>query len=248
MNALSTEILRPSVLVVLRTRIEGAVRYQRTDIEADHAEGKKRVAKWETTRVIENPEEHAEAIVTRGKVISLIRSTCSVTSAFGLVAPLDRREKLEERLREAREVVAAFNRKARTCSVSFAAIRGEIATTDAEAARAIIGEVGRQVAAMRAAIAAVKPEEIRKAATEAKALAAVLSDQKRDEVGEAVKAARDAAREITRRVVKSGEKAATVLREIDTTALVAASRTFIDLDSATPPESAPLVAAVLDLR
>jgi hypothetical protein len=241
------ERLRPAILVVLRTTIDGAVQYRRLDIDRDHDEEGARVAKWETTRRIENPEEYAEAVKVRSAIRNKVAGACAVTSAFGLMCPLDRAQELEEALRESRQILNDFNATAKNCRVTMAALRGEVAATDSEAIAAISNEVARMVREMERGIKLADPKRIREAADEAKALGAVLSDSARGKVTAAVDEARKAAREIVKRVQKGAEKAAVVVRSLETEALRAASRTFLDLDESGPAETIAPVGASLDL-
>jgi hypothetical protein len=242
--------LRPAILVVLRTSIEGAVSYRRLTTEAEHpTETGELISKWETTRVVRDPDEYAEALKIRAEVRNGIAAQCSVTSAFGLMSPLSQSEALSAALIEARRVVSEFNDRAKTCSVSLSALRGEIAADDIEAARAVTAEVSRMLSAMREGIRELKPDAIRKAANEAKALSAVLSAEGKASVSAAIRDAREAARAIVKRVEKAGEKAADVMAEIDLSALDSAARTFLDFEEtpAAPAESLPMIPASLDL-
>jgi uncharacterized membrane protein len=242
----NVERLRPAILVMLRTTIDGAVQYRRLDIDRDHDEDGARVAKWETTRRIENPEEYAEAVKVRATVRNRVASACAVTSAFGLMCPLDKAKELDEALRESRQILRDFNATARNCRVTMAALRGEVSATDAEAIAAISNEVARMVREMERGIKLADPKKIREAADEAKALGAVLSDSARGKVTAAVDEARKAAREIVKRVQKGAEKAAGVVKSIETTSLRAAARTFLDLDESAPVETIAPTGAALD--
>lgn len=227
-----TQKLRPGSLVVLRTAISGGVQYQRQEVDPDHQEGAARVATWQTTRVIRDAEEWEKATKIRATIRNRIAGACSVTSAFGLMCPAERLPKLDEAAEEARALARDFNATARTCSISFALIRGEIATTDQEAVAAIQAEIGAMLRAMENGIAAADPKAIRDAADEAKALGAMLSDDAQGKVSAAIEEARKAAREITRRVQKGAEVAAEVVASLNLEALRAASRTFLDLEPA----------------
>lgn len=231
-NTESITRLRPAILVVLRTTIDGAVYYRRNDLEQEREEADgSLVARWETTRVTRNPEEYAEAVRVRAAVRNGIAAACSVTSAFGLMCPVSDSQKLDAAVQEAREKVVAFNRGAKTCRVTLACLRGEIKATDAEAARAISDEIVRMTKEMENGIRLADPAAIRKAAEEARAIGAVLSDASRERVTKAIAEARAAASEIARRVGKAGEAAAAVVASIKTENLLAARRTFLDLSA-----------------
>ena len=57
-----TQILKPGLLVSLKSTLRGGVSYRTEDINPDHAEGDARVAVWKTERTIINADEHAAAV------------------------------------------------------------------------------------------------------------------------------------------------------------------------------------------
>jgi hypothetical protein len=139
-----------------------------------------------------------------------------------------------------------FNATSATCHVSVYAIAGRIADDDVEAARAISSEIRDLLSAMQSGIAAADPEAIRDAANRARSIGAMLSGDAADAVSSAIDQARAAAREITRRVEKSGERAADVIAELRTEAIASARFAFLDLDEEKEVEDAPVAARAVE--
>ena len=102
--SIQTSTLRPGFLVSLKSSVTGNVQYSSEEIVADHVaeETGARVAKWQTERVIADPEEHENAIKVRSKCRSLITSICT-SSAFGLLCPEGAGEALSKAIAQARE-------------------------------------------------------------------------------------------------------------------------------------------------
>jgi len=226
--------LRPGVLVSLKSAVSGGVSYSRTELDASAPEDGRKIERWETTKVVEDPEESEAARKARSKARSEISKVC-VQTAFGMLCPEADEEALSKAIERAHALVADFNATARTCRVSLYVLRGHIATTDEEAARAIGDEVAQLVSAMSAGIDAVDVAAIREAADKARALGAMLSAEQQETVGEAVKAARAAARTLAKRVEKEGEEKALVLADIKRGAIEKARMAFLDLDDASGP-------------
>src|SRR5262249_46513243 len=101
MAMLTTSTLRPGFLVSLKTSTRGNVAYDKRDIERDHLVKGKRVAKWETTRQIADPDEFERAQKVRAKACSLIRGVCA-QSDFGLLCPEDKGDQLAKAIAEMR--------------------------------------------------------------------------------------------------------------------------------------------------
>lgn len=253
MNNESRIQLRPGVLVSLKSSVTGGTSYTRTELDADERADGRKVERWETTKVVEDPEEHEAARRARGKARGEISRVC-VHTAFGMLCPEADEEALSAAIARARALVDEFNASARTCRVSLYVLRGHIATTDEEAARAIGDEVAGLVSEMSAGIDRLDVEAIRAAADKARQLGAMLSAEQQETVGEAVKAARAAARTIVARVGKEGEDKAVVLADIKRGAIEKARMAFIDLDDApaAPAEAMPAAnvqrAAGLDIE
>jgi hypothetical protein len=226
----SSSTIRPGILVCLKTTVSGGVQYQRVDLEKEQAtEDGHAVSKWETTRVIDDPDEHERAIKARGRAVAEIRGVCAVTS-FGLICPLDRQEKLSAALERAQALITQHNESASFTRIGLFVLKGQIASTDEEAARAISQEVSGLIAQMNEGINKLDPEAIREAATKAQSVLALLGDEKAEDVKSAINQARSAARTIVKRVQKEGQQASIVLADIQRGALEKARIAFLDLD------------------
>ena len=244
---MKTSIIRPGMLVGLKTAIRGGVTYQKLDLEPTHAteDGTQR-ARWETTREIADAVEHERATQTRSRVRTLITRQCCNTS-FGLLCPDAREENLQAAIVEADLLVNAFNLEAEHTNIDFRVLVGRVANDDVQAARAIGSEVRDLLATMESSIKAADPGAIREAATKARQLAGMLSADAQGKVKDAITEARNAATEIVRRVEKAGEVASIVVDELTLTKLKAARFAVLDLstEEAPPPEvaAAPAPAA-----
>mgnify|MGYP001602374493 CR=1 FL=1 len=242
---MKTSTLKPGVLVGLKTTLSGGVNYQRNDIEADHSDGDGgRIAKWETTRQIENEEEYERATVARSAARVAITRVCHATS-FGLLCPTEREAELLAAITDARRIAAEFNSTSARTNIGVYVLVGRIASDDVEAARAINAEVRDMIAEMKLGIDLADAERIREAASKAKQIAGMLSAEVAGKVGEAITEARAAARIITSKVEKAGEDAAVVVKALSTEKLMAARFAVLDLDPVA--ESAPVNAGAVDL-
>jgi len=156
-----TSTLKPGLLVALATRVDGGVNYKRVDLDQEHTtdDGSK-MARWETTRTIEDPAEFDRATKLRGKCRSLITAVCSA-SDFGLLCPASREAELDAAMTEATRLADEFNRSAARSCVSVYVLKGRIAQDDAEAVRAIGSEVRGLLDQMERGIQAASPEAIR---------------------------------------------------------------------------------------
>lgn len=258
-----TSLLKPGILVSLKTSITGGVTYERRDLTSEELAAKAAeqpqvdvseelaakateqpqvdVSKWETTRIIENVEEHKAATKVRSAAGAAVRAICTATS-FGLLCPETREADLDKAVAAARELADQHNRVASSTKVSVYVLKGRIASSDEEAARAIASEVSELLQQMEAGIRAVDVEAVREAAAKAKKMGAVLDEEQGKKINEAVEQARLAAREIVRRVEKGGEDAGTVLGELETGAIQGARFSFLDMQEGTAPaEAVPAV-------
>jgi len=243
---MKTSVIKPGLLVSLKTYIRGGINYRRVDIEAEHRTetGAKR-ARWETEKEIPDAEEYERAEMARSAARSAVVAVCC-NSGFGLLCPGDREEQLAAAIEAARATAAQFNAGASRSVVEVYVLVGRVAQDDAEAARAIGAEVRALLEQMRAGIAAADPETIREAANRARAVEGMLSTEVAGKVGEAVNEARRAARELVKRVQKSGEAAAQVVAEISVARIEAARFAFLDLEAG-ESQAAPISAPALDL-
>jgi hypothetical protein len=245
---MQTRTLRPGVLVSLKTTVRGGVDYRRIDLEPSRqTENGESVAKWETTRTIEDPGEYERAIVARSKARALIVGAC-VPSDFGLLCPDSRAADLEAAIVEADRIAADFNATAKTTRVGIWSITGRVEPDDARAQRAINAEVRDLIDAMERGIKTADVTAIRAAANEARKIGGMLTEETSGKISAAIEEARSAAREIVKRVEKDGEESAAVISGIKLEALESARFAFLDLDAPAAP-AAPIapVAHEIDL-
>ncbi len=223
---LTTSTLRPGLLVALKTSISGNVKYFKKTIESDRTlDTGERMAKWETERLIELPEEHAEAVELRSKARKLISGICAQTE-FGLLCPESQADRLDIAMTRARSLVEEFNGRAKRTRVNFFMLCGKINPDDVEAVRAINSEISELLVTMARGLEKLDVAEVRKAAERVAKIAIVLAPDAQARVQDAV----DAARATARKIVKAGE---TVAQEIDTQTIALLARTqaaFLDLD------------------
>ena len=223
--------LKPGLLVSLKTSVRGGADYQRNEIEADHAtETGERIAKWETTRTIADPEEYERAIQARGKARNTVSAVCCASS-FGLLCPSARELELQQAIEAARQIAEEYNRTATVSRVEVYVLLGRVAQDDVEATRAIGAEVRDLLESMQAGIKLADPEIIRDAASKARAIGGMLTEQAAERVSAAVSEARKAARDIVRRVEKAGEISTKVVAELSVKAINEARFAFLDLDA-----------------
>lgn len=223
---IQTSTLRPGLLVSLKTSISGNVKYNKEVIAPEHkTESGAAEAVWQTQRTIAEPEEYENARKCRSKAAALIRSVCA-QSAFGLLCPESDADKLAKVIAEARDIADGFNNQAILTRVTVYVITGRIAPDDVEAVKAINSEIKDLMNAMEQGIKNLDVKAVRDAASRAKEVGAMLSTDAQARVQIAV----EAAREVAKKIVKSGEQAA---QEIDLSAVrkIAEMRTaFLDLD------------------
>jgi hypothetical protein len=230
-----TTLLKPGFLVSLKTVLHGGTHYARKDLDAeqDRPDGAS-VAAWETVRTIDNPAEHSAAVKARSAARSAICKACTHT-AFGLLCPESNVEALNAACAEAQRIAEEHNANASSTLVYVYVLRGRIASTDEEAARAIASEVRGLLSEMEQGIRQADAGAVRDAANRAKALGSVLDAVQAEKVAEAVEQARKAARTIVKRIEKDGEAAEKVLRDISIKSIEAARFAFLDFETPDAP-------------
>jgi len=218
--------LRPGLLVSLKTAIHGNVNYRVNEIEEDHldADGVRR-ATWQTERTIRDPKEHEEAIKIRTRCRSLVTGVCS-PSSFGLLCPEAWEGRLADAALEAQELVAEFNGRASQTRISVYVLVGRIAESDSEAVRAINSDIRELIETMEQGLRSLDVKSVREAASRARSLGAMLSEEASEQVQEAIQMARRAAREI----VKAGEAGEAEINREALDTLARARTSFLDLD------------------
>jgi len=236
-------VIRPGLLVSLKSTVVGGVSYQRVDLNAPApGSGEEEITRWETKRVIENKAEHASAVKCRSAALAMIRKVCSATS-FGLLCPVDQEGALDAAVEAARRLVDEHNAQATHTRVGIYALKGRVASDDAEAARAITQEAAALVQRMDAGIRAFDPKTIREAADRARELSNMLSEDKKEKIEGAIAQARAAARTIVKRVEKDAEERAIVMADIQRGQIESARIAFLDLSDDAPPAGDAMPAA-----
>lgn len=238
--------IRPGILVALRTSVHGGVQYRRVDLSAEAAQEGAAVKRWETTRIVVDPEAHERARRARTEAAGLVRKACSATS-FGLLCPTDDEDALDAAIVAAKQIVADQNDRDRTTRVELYVLKGRIAENDREAARAIASEMRELLDEMNVGIGEADAAKIRDAASRARVMAAVLGPEQQAQVQTAIETARAAARAIVKRVEKAGEDAALVVQGLVRGPIEAARFAFLDADDE-PGEQAPAENALPEIE
>jgi hypothetical protein len=240
----TTSLLKPGFLVSLKTSLQGGVSYHRVDLDADRPEGDPAaIARWETTRRIDDPDEHKRATKARSAASSLIRAVCTHT-AFGLLCPESKAAELDEAIQGAQALIDAHNQAAHSTHVRVYVLRGRIASTDEEAVRALSSEVREVLEEMQAGIRRVDVTAIREAATRARKLGAILDADQAAKVNRAVEAARDAAKQIVKRIDVEGAEAVRAVAEGMSGPIEQARFSFLEIEeSIATPVHVPAQAA-----
>jgi hypothetical protein len=228
----NASVIRPGLLVSLKSTVVGGVTYQRAELDVDAetvaADEGADVEKWETTKIVTDKDEHDRATKARSRALGLIRKECQQT-AFGLLCPEAREAALDVAVVAAHEIVRLHNETAVNTRVGLFVIKGRVASDDAEAAKAITSEIAELVVKMDAGIKAFDPKAIRDAANRARELSGMLSDEKQTKVNAAIEQARKAARTIVKRIEGEGEQRETVLLDIQRGQIESARIAFLDM-------------------
>lgn len=234
--------LKPGLLVSLRTTLTGGVKYSREDLrEETDGEGAK-VEEWKTTKTVDDQAEYDAAIKARSKCGSLVRSVCS-HSSFGLLCPADKEEDLDAAIAEARAHADRFNADAKVSQVGVYVLKGRIAENEREAARAIAEEMRGLLDGMKEGVDQGDVEKIRDAANRAKKIGLMLDAENSKKVSAAILAARDAAKQIVKRVKVGGEALAKVAQEFKLQELDAARFAFLDMEGPVEVKGEPMAPA-----
>lgn len=223
-----TTVLKPGLLVNVKTAIAGNVSYAKKELEAEQVttDGTSK-ARWETERTIVDHVEHEAATKVRSKARAVVASVC-FNSAFGLLCPEASAAELTKAVAEARKLAEDFNASAKVTRIRFFVIAGKIAADDVEAAKAIKNEVRELLNTMEDGVKKLDVETIRKAASDAKQLGQMLSPDAQASIQNAVEAVRKTARKIT----KAGESVAIEIDRQTLAAIKGARTSFLDLDDA----------------
>lgn len=237
--------LKPGLLVSLKTSIVGNADYKRVTLEEDHTtEEGTRQARWETKRVIIDPDERDTAIKLRTQCSVLIRKPCAA-SAFGLLCPEDKKDELDAAIKQAQALTAEFNTTAAITRVFVYVIAGRIAADDVEAARAINSEVRALFTEMEAGLKKLDVKAVRDAANKAKSIGRMLTPG----AAERIKVVVETAREAARKIVKAGEEAGLVLDRAAVKKIAEGRTAFLDITDETTEVATPAATArAIDLE
>lgn len=199
-NELSTKnpdgvyIIRPGVLVTLRSSVQGGVYYDREEMAVDQdaggAESGGSTRVWKTTQRVPDPEEYARAKRVRGRAVSAIWNR-SVKTVYGLICTDDDKPALDEAIKKAMDEVQAFNAGAKHTKVTLNVLRPRLVL--GETSEAIAAETSEAVDALDASVESGDVQAIRKAANEAAEISRLLDGGLRERIVQKVKAAREAA-------------------------------------------------------
>lgn len=240
---MKTSTLRPGLLVSLKTSVVGNVRYNKKVLEDDHKiEDGALAARWETERLIMDPEEHEAGKKARSKARAMITGVCSY-SAFGLLCPENAAFELENAIAQARAVADEFNANAKLSRINFYIMTGRIAPDDVEAVRAINSEVRDLLADMETGVRNLNVKTIREAANKAKSIGQMLSPDAAARIQMAIDAARKTAREI----VQAGEQAAVEVDRRTLRMLDEARTAFLDIGPGADVASPDAEARCMDM-
>jgi hypothetical protein len=241
-----TVTLKPGLLVSVRTRHQGGVKNDRVDLTADASvvSDKAEVSRWETTKIVDDVEEFDRASKVAGKCGSLIRAICAY-SEFGYLCRADREAELDEAIADARRRAEEFNASAKTTRVSVFALKGRIAESDAEAAKAVSADLLALIEGMQTGVQTMNVKDIREAAAKAKKLVTMVDEATAKLVKDAVDEARDIATELRKKLDNgaSGVAEATeYVQSVDLKALAGARAVFLDLEEPVGRAVAPAAA------
>lgn len=226
---MSMTVMKPGILVSLKTRVVGGVSYNRVDLRSDR-DGEMETEEWQTTKTVQNAREFEKAGKMRSKASGLIRRCC-IDTGFGLLCLVENEVALRDAVREAREKIERFNAKAEHSTIQLRVLRGRIAETDDEALRAISGELQDLLRGMRQGVKRLSVEEIRDAASRAKRVAEMLDEDQRKKVDKAVKQARSAAKKIAKMANEDADAIREGLAELDLSGMKKKRFKFLDLDA-----------------
>jgi len=234
--------LRPGLLVSLSCTVSGNVTYRKTNQETVLDADGMSVVTWTTERTITDIAEHNAGTKARADARNAVTAACT-HSAFGLLCPEANADKLESAIAKAREIAARFNDTAKLSRLNVYVITGRIAPDDVEAVRAINAQIRQLMATMETGIQNLDVTAVRKAANEARALGGMLTADAESRVAEAVKAARQAARKIS----KAGEQAAIAI-DSETLARIGKARvSFLDLGDTVEIDAPVIPGRAVDL-
>jgi hypothetical protein len=216
--------IRPGILVSLKTHQSGNRKYQKREIEHPHiTEGGVQRSRWDTTKIVFDPDEAKEAGQVANRARYMITRLCADT-AHGPLCPVERRDELKEAIVAARELVEDFNMTAKFTRVDVNVICGEVIADDLDAARALFSETERFLTEVQDGLKDLDVKKVRANCVKLLDLGQMLAPEANAMMAVAVNAARGACKQI----VAAGEQVAVAIdqRTIDTIGL--ARNSFLD--------------------
>lgn len=218
--------LRPGILVSLKTSVRGGVKYRKVDLESGYdPDTGAEVSRWDTTKIVYDPEEHRAARQTASRGRYLVSRVCA-ESRHGLLCPQDSVAELEAALAEAQALCDTFNASAEHTRVEVNVVCGQIVADDVMATRALFRETEEFLEQMQKGLAELDVNKVREMCKKALDVGQMLAP----EANETIAAAVDAARAECRKIVKAGEQVAIEIDKATLDALGQARNAFLDFD------------------
>lgn len=207
--------LIPGLIVPLSIPVRGGRTNEREDLDSGQEEDGATFREYKTRTTIHNPEEMERATQIAGRARNLIRRVCCATPVGHLICPQGSESALFEAMKEARAIIAAFNATAETCEVIFSCIPCRIVDNREEAVQGIEREISRLLEDLDTATKAGNVAEIRKLATQARAVEKMIGEteasEARNDFDEAIKSARLVAKKVAKATRNSAKTAEEVI-------------------------------------
>lgn len=216
--------LRPGILVSAKSSVRGGIKYRKVELESEREAGAE-ITRWETTKIVYDPDEHKAATKVAGRGRYLVARVCA-ESRHGLLCPEDRVDELEAAIREAQELCANFNASAVHTRVEVNVVCGRIVADDILATQALFRETEEFLAGMQQGLAELDVDKVRELCKKALDVGQMLAPEANDTVAVAVNSARAACR----RIVKAGEQAAVEIDQVTIDILGTARNAFLDFE------------------
>lgn len=216
--------LKPGILVSIKTHSTGNRSYTKQELERAHlTEGGVERSRWNTTRIVFDPEEAKLASQVTSKARYAVTKLCADT-AHGPLCPSERRAELYEAIAEARAMCDEFNTTAVFSRIEVNVICGEVIGDDVEAARALFSETERLMTQMQEALEALDTKKIQQLCAKALNMGQMLSAEANANIVAAVNVARTA----RKKIVAAGEQAAIQIDRQAIEAIGVARSSFLD--------------------
>lgn len=221
--------IKPLLLVALRITRDGGLSVTKEDLE-NTVDGEHEVRTWTVTRDVPNITELRAADRLAAECRRMITAFC-VRTKFGLIAPKDVRAELDAAWAAVKDKVAVGNQQFTGCQLRASCIRGEILTSDQEAADAILHDLASWFRRLDDAVRACDAQTIRDTLTEMKGADMLLGPEHSKVLQDAVATAKQIATTVTAEVGKKHREMEEVKRELDFAPLDAAAFYFIDVST-----------------